>query len=149
MSIHHWGESPSGTWTLKVGYDSNAGSAYLQGYYVTLYGTASVPSAVQRIPSKCNSQCARGCAAKGQSYCDACKRLRIPSSLRCVNSCPSGMCSVSGYCIHCSPYALSSQAIIGIAAGGITLILLSASLLTVIWARKCQSSSTRSNYNTL
>ena len=148
MSVHHWGESPLGTWTLTLSYDSTAGSASLDSYTVTLYGTAYVPKAVQRIPSKCSSQCARGCAAKGSSYCDACKRLRMPSSLRCVASCPTGQCAVGGYCVHCRPYRLSTLAITGIAAGALVLVLSSAGLLLFIWSRKCHSSN-HSNYDTL
>ena len=147
MSLHHWGESPEGTWTLTVHYDSNAGSASLNNFFVTLYGTSSTPKAVQRIPSKCSSQCSRGCAAKGSSYCDSCKRLRIPSSLRCVASCPTGQCAVEGYCVHCSPFRLSPLAITGVASGAIALLVLSGSLLLFIWARKCHSS--HSNYDTL
>ena len=148
LSLHHWGESPLGTWTLTVSYDSTAGSASLDGYQVTLYGTAYTPKAVERIPSKCSSECSRGCAARGASYCDACKRLRIPSSLRCVASCPTGQCSVRGYCIHCSPYKLSTLAISGIAAGALVLVLAGAGLLLFIWARKCRSSA-QANYDTL
>ena len=147
MSLHHWGESPLGAWTLTVAYDSNAGSVSLDDFSVTLYGTSSTPKAVKRIPKKCSSQCARGCAAKGSNYCDACKRLRIPSSLRCVASCPTGQCAVDGYCVHCSPFRLSALAITGIASGALALIVLSGSLLLFIWFRKCRSS--RSNYDTL
>ena len=148
MTRHHWGESPSGTWGLTLLYDSASGSAYLDYFSVTLYGTSSTPKAVARIPNKCSSECARGCAAKGDSYCDSCKRFRLPSSLRCVATCPTGQCSVSGYCVHCSPYALSSLAITGIAAGGLALVALSTALLAFIWAKRCRSGS-HSNYNTL
>ena len=148
MTRHSWGESPRGTWTLTLSYDSQAGSASLDGFSVTLYGTAVVPKAIQRIPSKCSSQCARGCAAKGDSYCDSCKNFRMPTTLRCVYSCPTGQCAVSGYCVHCSPYQLSSLAITGIAAGGLALVGLSVTLLLFILSRKCWGSS-RSNYDTL
>ena len=146
MSRHFWGEGPHGTWTLTLSYDSAAGSVSLDSLSLSLYGTASVPKAVERIPSKCSSQCARGCAAKGDGYCDSCKRFRMPSSLRCVASCPTGQCAVSGYCVHCSPYKLSSLAITGIAAGALALVALSAALLLFVWSRRCRP---RSNYDTL
>ena len=147
MSRHFWGESPRGTWTLTFSYDSTAGSASLDGAFVVLYGTTSVPKAVERIPSKCSSQCARGCAAKGESYCDSCKNFRLPSSLRCVATCPTGQCGVSGYCVHCSPYQLSALAITGIAAGALALVGVSAGLLLFIWSRRW--SCRHSNYDTI
>ena len=147
MSRHFWGESPGGTWTLTLSYDSSAGYASLEWFAVVLYGTTSVPKAVERIPSKCSSQCARGCAAKGEAYCDSCRDFRLPSTLRCVATCPTGQCGVSGYCVHCSPYKLSALAITGIAAGAIALVGLSAVLLVFIWSRRwyCR----RSNYDNI
>ena len=148
MSRHFWGESPRGTWTLYLSYDSSAGSVSLDEVAVILYGTTSVPKAVERIPSKCSSQCARGCAAKGEAYCDSCRDFRLPSTLRCVITCPTGQCGVSGYCVHCSPYRLSALAITGIAAGAIALVGLSAALLLFIWSRRWWSCR-HSNYDTL
>lgn len=147
MSLHHWGEAPQGYWTFTVDYDSSAGAASLDNFYVTLYGTASTPKAVKRIPSRCSPECVRGCAAKGSSYCDACKRFRIPSSLRCVASCPTGHCSVDGYCVHCSPFKLSTLAITGIASGALALLVVSGGLLFFIWYRKCNFS--HANYDTI
>lgn len=146
MSRHFWGESPVGTWTISLSFTSTAGSVSLSQFYLTLYGTASVPKAVARIPSKCSSQCARGCAAKGDSYCDSCKNFRLPSSLRCVASCPAGHCAISGYCVQCSPYQLSGLAITGIAAGALAILTLSISLVVYIVSRRCHTSS---NYRTL
>lgn len=147
MSLHHWGENPSGTWTLTINYDSTYGYVTLESLSMTMYGTESTPTAVQNIPTKCSSQCVRGCAAKGAKYCDACRKLRMASSLQCVNSCPTGQCGVSGYCVHCNPFRLSALAITGIAAGGLALLLLSATLLTYIGCRKCDSP--HANYETL
>ena len=149
MSLHHWGEAPRGDWTLTVAYDSSSGYVSLDSFSVTLYGTASTPKAVQRIPSKCSSECVRGCAATGSNYCDACKRLRMPSSLRCVTTCPTGQCAVDGYCVHCSPFQLSTLAITGIASGALALLLLSGSLLVFIWTRSRKCRSSHSNYDTL
>ena len=147
MSLYHWGESPAGDWALTVAFDSSSGYVTLDGLSVTLYGLGSTPEAVQRIPSNCSSDCVRGCAAAGSQYCDACRSLRMPSSLSCVSSCPSGQCAADGYCVHCHPFQLSPLAIAGIAAGGLALLSLSAAVLAFAWFRKCRPS--RRNYSTL
>lgn len=147
MSLHHWGESPAGDWALTVAFDSSSGYVTLDNLSVTFFGLDSTPEAVQQIPSNCSSDCVRGCAAAGSQYCDACRSLRMPSSLSCVRSCPSGQCAVSGYCVYCHPFQLSPLAIAGIAAGGLALLSLSAALLAFVWFRKCRPS--HRNYSTL
>ena len=46
MSVHFWGENPVGTWTLKITYKSGSGYVTMSGLSMTLYGTATVPTAV-------------------------------------------------------------------------------------------------------
>lgn len=100
MSVHFWGESPGGTWTLAVAYTGHVGSIRVGFPRVTLYGTSKVPTAVSRVPSKCSSKCdaTRGCAANGVEFCDACAKLRLASNLACVSSCPRGLTQQNGYC---------------------------------------------------
>lgn len=109
MSVHFWGENPSGKWTVTIR-NSNPRSAFHPSRvtipHVALYGTATVPLAVSRIPRSCSPECdpSRGCAAAGAGYCDACARLRVASNRQCVSSCPGGMTQRHGYC-----YAASAQ----------------------------------------
>ena len=46
MSVHFWGENPVGTWTLKITFKSGSGYVTMSGLSMTLYGTATVPTAV-------------------------------------------------------------------------------------------------------
>ena len=49
MSVHFWGENPIGTWTLKITYKSGSGYVSMSGLSMTLYGTATIPTAVSNI----------------------------------------------------------------------------------------------------
>ena len=55
MSVHFWGENPIGTWTLKITYKSGSGYVSMSGLSMTLYGTATIPTAVSNIPSHDNT----------------------------------------------------------------------------------------------
>lgn len=100
MSVHFWGERPSGSWTLSVAYTGNRGSIKVGFPRVTLYGTTEVPKAVSRIPYMCSSKCdsARSCAASGAEFCDACAKFRLSDDLLCVSSCSKGLTKKNGYC---------------------------------------------------
>ena len=54
MSVHFWGENPIGTWTLKITYKSGSGYVSMSGLSMTLYGTATIPTAVSSIPPREN-----------------------------------------------------------------------------------------------
>ena len=45
MSVHFWGENPIGNWTLKITYKSGSGYVSMSGLSMTLYGTATIPTA--------------------------------------------------------------------------------------------------------
>ena len=99
MSVHHWGEDPTGTWTLKVTFNSNSGNVEVKNMTLSLYGTATTPSSVSGIPSSCDSACAGKCSGPGQENCDACKNFRIAETLECVDRCPNNTCQYKKYCL--------------------------------------------------
>ena len=101
MSVMFWGENPAGEWTLTVLSDYTAYTVV----YATLtrfefYGTSKIPQAVASIPTQCHSDCARGCAAEGSAFCDACVKLRNAYTLECIESCPTGFTERNGYCYN-------------------------------------------------
>lgn len=98
MSLHHWGENPLGTWKLNV---RSKNSAFVMAVIIDdfeIYGTSKTPQAVSRIPKKCDPACARGCAAAGAEFCDACADLRDQTTLRCIatDECAE---QYNGYCL--------------------------------------------------
>ena len=97
MSVHFWSEDPVGNWSLDV-HHFNFGSVSVSDMTMTLYGTADVPAAVGRIPFTCDLACARGCAAAGPEFCDACAILRNAETLECITECPFGFIEQNGYC---------------------------------------------------
>ena len=97
MSVHFWSEDPVGNWTLLIDH-LNVGSVIVSDMTMTLYGTADVPAAVGSIPKNCDPACARGCAAAGPEFCDACAILRNAETLECITECPFGFIEQNGYC---------------------------------------------------
>ena len=138
MSVHHWGENPRGPWRVNVSFDSGGASVAMSNLSVTVYGTRNIPQAVERIPSQCSPECARGCAAEGPQFCDACKNNRMPETLECVSSCPSDLCSVDGYCVVCSDQSghLSLPAIVGFAVAGIVALVIFLGLVGLVCKRQ-------------
>ena len=100
MSVHFWGEDPSGKWMLNFKYQSNITTANITNVSVTWYGTSEVPVSVQNIPSECDPLCKRGCARTGAEYCDACSQLRHAETLECINECPQGHIMRNNYCYN-------------------------------------------------
>ena len=98
MSVHFWGENPSGTWMLSIYSNTTHNTVLVDDLVVTFYGTASTPEAVAHIPEVCHPDCARGCAAAGSENCDACRILRNAHTLQCIDECPPGYTERSGYC---------------------------------------------------
>ena len=99
MSVHYWGENPSGQWELTFTYQGTD-EATIDGLSVTFHGTTTTPQAVAQIPDTCDPACARGCAAAGPEYCDACRILRNAVTLECIDSCLST--ERNGYCYNSS-----------------------------------------------
>lgn len=127
MSVHFWGETPVGNWTLRVDYRSSSGQVDVILGGLTLYGTAVTPEAVARVPAQCDSACAHSCAANGSQFCDVCRYYRNASTLNCVTNCGTGLTEYNHYCIDqlttsnvlCS---ISIPAVIGIVVSGFLVI---------------------------
>ena len=99
MSVHHWGENPVGSWTITVTYKNSHAEVTVTVHGFDIYGTSQEPEAVRRIPKTCDPACARGCAAAGPEYCDACKHLRNQFDLECVSECTVNETEYSYYCL--------------------------------------------------
>ena len=113
MSVHFWGEDPSGDWTLTISNRGTSGVVEVSDVQFIFYGTAETPEVISRIPRECHSACARGCAAPGAEFCDSCRRLRDAATRQCVDECPEGLAMRSGYCYNatepeaeCKPFVL-------------------------------------------
>lgn len=102
-SVQHWGENPIGQWSLIVTYRSSSAQVIIAGAGLTLYGTGSVPQAVQNIPPHCDPACRRGCSGVGPDHCDACRVKRVSDTLECVNECPEGTYLYKSH--YCNTYA--------------------------------------------
>ena len=100
MSVHHWGENPTGQWTLEVSFDtaSLTASVLVTSFDMKLYGTTTIPAAVTNIPTSCHPYCARGCSGPTAADCDVCRNYRLNSTLECVTSCPQGTTEENNYC---------------------------------------------------
>ena len=99
MSVQHWGENPSGTWTLTVTFQSSSGLVTASGISMTLHGTTTLPQSVSAIPRSCDPACARNCSGPQSSDCDACKDYRVASTLECVSTCPTATYVHNKYCL--------------------------------------------------
>jgi len=100
MSVMFWGENPRGQWTLSIESYHQETEIEMRDVAFQFYGTSEIPQAVQIIPDQCHSDCARGCAAEGSMFCDACVNLRNASTLECIESCPPGYTERNGYCYN-------------------------------------------------
>ena len=99
MTVHHWGESPVGTWTLTFSFKSSSGYVSVDYANVMLYGTGTIPVSVSSIPSTCDPACDRGCSGTGQENCDVCKNFRNSKTLDCINECPTNTLQYKKYCM--------------------------------------------------
>ena len=100
MSVHHWGEDPTGQWTLRVSFTTSSLTARIlvTPQTMRLYGTTETPAAVASIPSTCHPYCARGCSGPTAADCDVCRNYRLSSTLECVTACPQGTTEQNNYC---------------------------------------------------
>ena len=115
-SVLHWGEDPSGNWTVTVDWGNSKTLPFVSvsDISLALYGVTGTPSAVQQIPEMCHSACSRpqGCAQGGGSqYCDSCASsyLRNDTTLLCIspNECTPPNAVASGYCYFPSSATLA------------------------------------------
>ena len=102
MSVHFWGEDPTGDWTLTVRNRGSNGTLEVSNIQFTFYGTTAVPQVISRIPDQCDDACLRGCAAAGPEYCDSCRHYRNTTTLECLNNCPEGLKERNRYCFSAS-----------------------------------------------
>ena len=111
MSVHHWGEDPTGNWTLTVIFNTTSptASVLVTSFNMTLYGTTETPAAVASIASTCHPYCARGCSGPTAADCDVCSDYRLNSTLECVPSCPQGTTEQNNYCLG-APIAATTSA---------------------------------------
>ena len=84
MSVHFWGEDPTGYWTLTVRNRETHGILEVSDVQFMFYGTTSTPEVISRIPEQCDEACARGCAAVGPEFCDSCRQLCNATTLKSV-----------------------------------------------------------------
>ena len=99
MSVHFWGEDPTGTWTLRTTFRASSGHIAVKDASVTMLGVAEVPISASTLPPSCHPTCVRGCHAEGPENCDACKNFRLISTLECVDDCPNGTHPFNKYCV--------------------------------------------------
>lgn len=148
LSVHHWGEDPTGTWKVKISLDDPSGEndAYLVvtgDQTLEIRGVDEVPESVQRIPAHCDAACVRGCASNGSKYCDSCKIYRDPVTLECLDSCNETI--YNGYCLDYNPAiiddksSLSTSDVVGIAIGvivGVCVLVLIGIVVCAIFKGK-------------
>lgn len=94
MSVHFWGENPSGMWRLNTTYQSSSGSVFVCNISLTMFGVSELPRDTNQ---RMCDMCSRGCG----EVCDVCPQLRnnATQSLACVSVCPNNTTEYSGYCI--------------------------------------------------
>ena len=100
MSVMFWGENPGGQWTLTIHSHDPQTEVEMRDAAFQFYGTSQIPQAVHNIPDQCHSNCARGCAAEGSTFCDACVNLRNACTLECIESCPPDYTERNKYCYN-------------------------------------------------
>ena len=157
LSLHFWGESPVGQWTVETTFSGTSGGIQVEYYAMTLRGTVEVPAVVAQIPAQCDPVCALGCAASGPEYCDACASgyVRDATTLVCQTSCDPDLCELDGYCVTYDgtcPGTLSTLAIVLIAvfsALGVAILVAIVACLIVCCMRKAKLRREFERYNRL
>ncbi len=137
MSVHFWGEDPRGVWSMSATtIMALQFPLTVSGVTMTVFGTAETPAAVARIPATCDQVCARGCAASGPQYCDACAEsyVRNATTLECISECPSGFAVRSGYCYDPESPEPQCNNDVPDSAASLRMEILSVLLFCTVWA---------------
>ena len=101
MTVHSWGENPSGNWLFRVHVDWQNTEASLHKLTLVLYGTREMPRSIRNVPSQCHPECVGGCAGDGAKFCDKCKHVRMAETMECVLKCPDGTYKDHHMCRAC------------------------------------------------
>jgi hypothetical protein len=135
MSVHFWGEDPTGVWTARMNFDNdNGGGAALTYMALTLHYTSNKPVNVR---ATCDPACATptGCSYGNSSiYCDECGEgySRNVTTLECVRACAPGSCLIEGVCVFyngtCPPSAVFQY---------LTVVIIVASILALVLIAVC------------
>ena len=101
LSVHFWGEYPTGTWSLSVEYQGENGTLVVGDLTLVLYGIQadSPPASIQNDNQECDSSCYGSCAGPGPRLCDKCRQFRNADTLECVDQCPENYQVTHNYCI--------------------------------------------------
>ena len=109
LSVHFWGEYPTGTWNLTVFNTGEKGTVRVSGLSLILYGTTQPPPSIK---SDCDSSCVNGCWGTDSKSCVQCRNLRNADTLECIDECPEGSENTHGYCVtvnECSECELQKR----------------------------------------
>ncbi len=102
LTVLHWGENPTGQWTITVLWSNSNGNGIVSNASLALYGVSNIPDSVANIPASCNTLCARRCAGPLSSDCDSCnsQTVRNATSLECIDptDCIEPYVMSDGYC---------------------------------------------------
>ena len=115
LSVHYWGEDPTGEWRLEV---THAGSkkapapGILKHWQLILYGTETDPlnpgprkeddiTTRDTTSDTCHEECLDMCMGPGPGHCKACRHVSYNSS--CLSECPTGTweSSLDRECLPC------------------------------------------------
>ena len=96
LSVHFWGEFPTGNWTLTVQNRGENGTVVVSNLSLTLYGTSAPPASIQ---SECDPSCSNGCWGEDSKSCVQCRNLRDSETLECIDQCPETYQNTHGYCV--------------------------------------------------
>ena len=103
MTVHSWGENPTGNWKLIVKVGSPGTEASLEKLTLVLLGTKETPRSVRNVPESCHPECKGKCAGSGAQFCDTCKTFQLIETFECVPSCPIGTYEDHHMCRPCPP----------------------------------------------
>ena len=93
MTVFHWGEDPTGEWTLEIIAKKRGNKITLKRWNLSLYGTKESPDNA----TTCHSECLSGCFGSGPDDCYGCLHFKIATkgdNYTCVATCPPHLYSL-------------------------------------------------------